>query len=147
MLPDNIEKFYNKLIVRFFRVIGGACAVLVLTNNYMFIPYPWVYFILVLALIQVFQIVIISIIKLHFSIKKALYHKEEFEIRNSPLHVFGSKLFHLSYCWKIGCTMVGGGVGMIASGANIDSLLDSAGYEKIFLLTLGKSFRFITGGE
>jgi hypothetical protein len=40
MLPDNIDKFYNKLIVRVFRVIGGACAVLVLTNNYIFIPYP-----------------------------------------------------------------------------------------------------------
>lgn len=37
-LPDNINKVYNHVFVRIFRVIGGVCFLLVLSQKYTIFP-------------------------------------------------------------------------------------------------------------
>lgn len=83
-LPPKVEKFYSHPIMRICRVIGGFCAVLVLSKNHIFLPDPLNFLCLYVALLQLLFIVIISIIKLIFSIRKLIYNSHEFEVRNSP---------------------------------------------------------------
>lgn len=142
-LPPKIAIFYSHPLIRILRVIGGFSAVIVLTKNYTFFPYPLDYVLMFLAIIQLFQIVIISIIKITYSIRKLIYKPEEFEVRNSPLDKYATQIAKLIYCWKFTCSTVGGGVGIIASGAVVDQLLEEAGQDKIFLPFLGNKFKFI----
>ncbi|OJD20199.1 hypothetical protein ACJ73_08468, partial [Blastomyces percursus] len=48
--------------------------------------------ILIIALLQLIQITIISIIKFVYGFKKLVYNSDEFEVRNSPLDKYASKL-------------------------------------------------------
>jgi len=146
-LPPKIDKFYSHPITRILRVIGGFCAVMVLTKNYTYFPYPLDYVTIFFAAIQLFQIVVISIIKLFYSIRKLIFKPEEFEVRNSPLDKYATQIAKLLYCWKFTCTTVGGGVGIIAGGAVLDQVLEEAGHEKLFLPFLGNKFKFILNAK
>ena len=145
LLPDSISKFYNLPIVRILRVIGGFSALLVLTKNYTYLPDILHSFILVIGFIHLTQIVIISIIKVIFALRKLIKNPEEFEVRNSPLNRYATQLANLMYCWKVGCTAVGGGVGVIGGGVAIDQLLEAGGQPKIFLPFMGRGVKFIFG--
>lgn len=147
LLPNFINEVYNLPLVRIIRVIGGFSAVLVLTKNYTYLPNILQWIVLVLGLIQLIQIVIISIIKVIYGIRKLIKNPEEFEVRNSPLNRYASQLANLAYCWKVGCTTVGGGVGLIGGGVAIDQLLEAGGQEKIFLPFMGRGVRFIFGNN
>jgi len=132
-LPPKVEKFYSHPIMRIFRVIGGFCAVLVLTKNYTYLSYPFDFLCMYVAFLQMLFIVIISIIKSIYSIRKLIYNSKEFEVRNSPLNRFASQIGTLVYCWKYACSTASAGVGLIGSGAIIDQLLEEGGHSKIFL--------------
>lgn len=83
-LPNKIEIYYSHPLIRIFRIIGGFCAVLVWTNNYSSFPDPLKYITLYIAIIQLSQIMIITIIRIIYSIRKMIKSPEDFEIRNSP---------------------------------------------------------------
>lgn len=116
---------------------------MVLTKAYSHFPYPLNYIALVLAIIHIFQIIIISIIKVIYSINKLIKNPEEFEVRNSPLNKYASHLAKLFYCWKFSCNGVTTGLGVIAAGATIDQVLDEAGYDKVFLSYLAKNLQIV----
>jgi hypothetical protein len=120
MLPENVLIFYNNPFIRMLRVIGGLCVLLVLTKKYVLLPFPLNYFSLVFAVIQLFQIIIISIIKIVYSIKKLRKNPEEFEIRNSPLNHYASHFAKLAYCWKVGCIV---SVSIIVAGVTLEKVL------------------------
>ena len=65
------------------------------------------------GIIQLMQIVIISIIKVIYGIRKLSKNPKNFQVLNSPLNKYASQLASLAYCWRVGCTAVGGGVGII----------------------------------
>lgn len=145
LLPDSINKVYNLPLIRILRVIGGFSAVLVLTKNYTYLPDVLHWIVLILGLIQLIQMVIISIIKVFFGIRKLIKNPKEFEVRNSPLNRYATQLANLAFCWKVGCTAVGGGVGVIGGGVAFDQLLEAGGQPKIFLPFMGKGVRFFLG--
>jgi Nitric oxide reductase large subunit len=147
LLPDSISRVYNLPLVRVLRVIGGFSAILVLTKNYTYLPNILHWVVLVLGLIQLIQIVIISIIKVIFGIRKWIKNPEEFEVRNSPLNKYATQIANLAFCWKVGCAVVGGGVGMIGGGVAIDQLLEAGGQPKIFLPFMGSGVKFIFGNN
>jgi hypothetical protein len=147
LLPNSINRVYNLPLIRILRVIGGFSAVLVLTKNYLYLPNILHWFVLVLGVIQLLQIVIISIIKVIFGFRKLIKNPEDFEVRNSPLNKYATQLANLAYCWKVGCTAIGGGVGIIGGGVALDQLLESGGQEKIFLPFMGKGVKFIFRGN
>ena len=147
MLPDFINKVYNLPLVRILRVIGGFSALLVITKNYTYLPNILQWVVLVLGLIQLIQIVIISIIKVIFGIRKLIKNPKDFEVRNSPLNRYATQLANLAFCWKVGCTAVGGGVGIIGGGVALDQLLESGGQPKIFLPFMGRGVRFVFGNN
>jgi hypothetical protein len=55
-------------------------------------------FLEIIALLQVMQIVIISIIKSIYGIRKLIKNPEEFEVRNSPLNHYATLIGKLTYC-------------------------------------------------
>lgn len=82
LLPDNINKFYNLPLIRILRVIGGFCAVLILTKSYLHFPEIIRWIVLIFGIIQLLQIVIISIIKVIYGIKKLKNNSNNFEVTN-----------------------------------------------------------------
>ena len=147
MLPDSINKIYISPLVRVLRVIGGFSAILVLTKNYTYLPNIIGWIIIVIGIIQLIQIVIISIIKVIYGIRKLWKNPKDFEVRNSPLNKYASQLANLAYCWRVGCTAVGGGVGIIGGGVALDQALEAGGQPKIFLPFLGKGVSFVFGNN
>ena len=147
MLPYNVNKFYNYPIIRILRVIGGFITVLVLTKNHVNFTDPSKLILMIIALIHLTQIVIISIIKVIYGLNKILKHPENFEVRNLPLsgYRYSRQIANLIYCWKMSCTAMGGGVGLIGGGAVIDDVLDSTGYGKVFIPFLGRVVKFMIG--
>ena len=120
---------------------------MVLTKNYTYLPKVIGWIVIVVGIIQLLQIVIISIIKVIYGINKLWKNPEDFKIRNSPLNKYASQLANLAYCWRVGCTVVGGGVGIIGGGVAIDQALEAKGQPKIFLPFIGKGVSFVFGNN
>jgi L-asparaginase/Glu-tRNA(Gln) amidotransferase subunit D len=53
----------------------------------------------------------------------------------------------MAYCWRVGCTVIGGGAGFIASSAAIDQALEAGGQSKIFLPIIGKGISSVFGNK
>ena len=49
------------------------------------------------------------------------------------------------YCAKIGCAITGGASATIAAGASIDSVLEAAGREKVFIPMMGSLYKSVFG--
>jgi hypothetical protein len=135
-LPKNVRTFLELPLVRIFRVIGGICVLFYLLNKNgtltLNLPYNLNMIIYIIALIQFIQIFIISVWKIIYGINKLLYHKEEFEVRNSPLNRLASMTGHLLYCWKVGCQAASGGLSVLGGSILIDTMLEAAGHDKFF---------------
>ena len=114
MLPPAVERFYTNPIVRVFRVIGGICLTLLILKKYTLFIYPLNYLIMFLGVLQIILIIIISWIKLIYSIYKLIKDPEDFEVRNSPLDMLATHITKVIFCWKAGCTVVGTGVAVAA---------------------------------
>nr|UEV87038.1 hypothetical protein [Grifola frondosa] len=114
LLPDNIIKIYAHPIIRILRIIGDLSALLVITKKHLLFNFPLDSILIVLALLQFFQIVLISIIKIIYGIKKLLKNPKDFEVCNSPLNQYATDIAKLAYFWKIGCNIASGSVGIIA---------------------------------
>lgn len=84
LLPRNVENILNKPIIRILRVIGGFCAVLVITGKYKLLPSEMHIPLIIMGLLQLIQINIVSIIKIIYGLKRLIKHPEDFEVRNSP---------------------------------------------------------------
>lgn len=143
-LPLSIERYYTLPVSRVFRFVGGICVGLVITKYYLHFPYVIQLFILVLSLIQMFLIVLISIVRVIYSIYKLIFHSKEFEVQNSPLNPSASIIARLMYCWKVGCTITGGGIGAIVAGSVIDEVLEEAGHGKVFIPYLASHLKTFT---
>jgi len=150
-LPHSVRLFLNKPIVRIFRVIGGLSVLFCLMHKNGIISYnlPYTLYIIltILALIQLMQIVIISVIKLVYSLNKLIRHREEFEVRNSPLNRLASLTINLAYCWKVGCQAGSTSVGLLGASVLIDGALASAGQEKIFEPMMNKGISALVGSR
>lgn len=85
VLPDNINKIYNNIWIRICRVIGGICAVAVLTNKHILLPIPLNSLVVGIGFLQLLQISIVSIIKFRSLLHNLKHHPEKFEVRNPPL--------------------------------------------------------------
>ena len=124
-LPTNIYNFYNNPLIRILRFIFGIVTLVVLTKNHYIFSYHGCgaqLFLEIIALLQVIQIVIISIIKSIYGIRKLIKNPEEFEVRNSPLNHYATLIGKLTYCWAIGCTVTATTVGLITTGSVIDQV-------------------------
>lgn len=111
-------------------------------HNFYF-PIRWT--ILALGAMQILQIIIISTIRVVYGIRKTIYNYNEFEVKNSPINHYASIVAKYVYCWRYGCSAIGGGVGIIAGGAAVDQLLEEAGRSKVFLPFMAKGYNLITG--
>ena len=113
ILPESITHYYNHIIARILRFVGGICTLTTLTSKTT--DYTTLnYIIFSLATIHLLSIFTISMIKIVYGINILIKHKSDFEVRNSPLDSLMTKFTKLAYCWKIGCT-VGIGVGTLNS--------------------------------
>lgn len=147
MLPLKLKNIYNHIYTRILRVIGGLCALLVLTKSHNMLIYPMDWVVLVIALLQLLQIILISTIKTVYGVKLLKNNSKELEVRNSPINNYASLIAKFAYCWKIGCTVAGGSVGIVAGGSAIDQVLEAGGYPKVFLPFMGKSIRIFDGNK
>lgn len=127
ILPKKVQYVLDLAIMRIFRVIGGLCVLMVLLIRYGLIsielPYIVYIFISFLALLQLIQIVIISLIKIVYGLNKLFKHREDFEVRNSPLNRLATVTANLAYCWKVGCQVGSSGVGLLGASVLIDGVL------------------------
>ena len=101
--------------------------------------------IIIARCLQSIQIFIIISIKLIYGIYTLIYKPKEFEVRNSPLNQFAVHLSKVLYCVKMGCLVSGGAAATIAGGASFDSVLESAGREKIFVPMMGSLYKYVFG--
>jgi hypothetical protein len=146
-LPLRIRNFYDNIVIRIFRFIGGICLVLNLTGYYLSFPNILHWFILIISAIQMIQIMIITGIKIVYSIYTLIYNPKIFEIRNSPLNYLATHLGKIILCAKIGCGVGGGAAGIVATGATFDTLLDTAGYNKVFIPFLAEGVKAVFGNS
>lgn len=83
-------------------MIGGLSAFLSILIRYKIIlidlPIFVFYTINIIAIIQLLQMVIISIIKFIYGINKLIRHKKDFEVRNSPINKLASISAKAIYC-------------------------------------------------
>lgn len=84
-LPLQLNKFYNNIIVRALRVLGGICFIIMVSQIYNDWPIYFKSFIDILATIQIIQMVLFGFIKAIYAIYILIYYPELLEIRNSPL--------------------------------------------------------------
>lgn len=145
MLPPKVEVFLNYPIIRIFRVIGGLSVLLVLSKQFNNFIFPLNYLIVIFCALQIIQVITISIIKIYYGINKLIYHKKDFEVRNSPLNVYASALGKILYCAKMGCLVTGGTASIVAGGASFDLVLEAAGREKVFIPFLGNLYKSAFG--
>jgi hypothetical protein len=150
-LPNNVRLFLDTPLVRIFRVLGGICVLLYLLNKNgtitLNLPYNLNIIIYIIALIQFIQIFIISVWKIVYGINKILYHKEEFEVRNSPLNRLASITSNLLFCWKVGCQVGSSGLSILGTSMLIDTALEAAGHDKIFDPIISKGINKIVGSN
>jgi hypothetical protein len=106
-----------------------------------------------MSAVQITQILIITAIKIVYISYKLIYKPEEFEVRNSPLNLLATHLGKIIVCVKIGCgviitmTMAGGAAGFVAAGATFDTVLDQAGYKKVFVPFLAEGVKAVFGNS
>jgi hypothetical protein len=146
-LPLQIRKFYDHILVRTVRFIGGLCVILNLTKLYLTFPEITHYFILLMSVLHIIQVLIILLIKIIYSIYTLIYKPEVFEVRNSPINFFATHLSKIILCAKIGCGVTGGAAGVVAAGATFDTLLDEAGYKKIFVPFIAEGVKSVFGNS
>jgi len=78
LLPENVSKVYNHIIIIILRVIGGFSVLLVLSKKYTILFFPLNWIVLIFAVIQIAQIIIMSIVKVIYGIRKVTNNSEEF---------------------------------------------------------------------
>jgi hypothetical protein len=122
-LPEKIQTFYSHPFVRLFRVIGAISFLLVISKLYLKLPDDLHFFLVVIASIQVTQVILIFLIKLFYTIYTLIFNKDKFEVRNSPLDRYASMIAKVLYCAKFGCITTGLGASLIAGGVSYDTLL------------------------
>ena len=83
-LPVKVEKYYNHIFVRIFRVLGGISVLMVLSNFYLDLPNVFTFLCVFVACIHITLVFIIFIIKTFYSLYILIFRREKFEIRNSP---------------------------------------------------------------
>ena len=100
-LPESVRNFLSYPCVRILRVIGGLAVLITLfiRNGYIdfYFPITILYIINIIALLQLTQIVVISLIKLVYGSKKILKNREEFEVRKgfaTPLNRIATLTTH-----------------------------------------------------
>ena len=145
LLPAKVEKFYSNIFIRILRFIGGISFLIVISKIYLNLPENLHLFIIIIASIQITQIIIILIIKIFYGIYTLIYKKDKFEVRNSPLNKYESMIANILYCAKIGCAATGIGASFIAGGVAYDTLLVEAGYEKRFVPFMGDVYKGVFG--
>ena len=137
-LPSILENYYNHPITRVFRVIGGIVAAIVILKKHLLCPYPINIILAFIALVQLAQIIFISITKVVFGIYLYIKFPEKFEVRNSPLNVSASHLAKLAICWKYSCAAGASSVSLLAAGVTIDTILDASDRPKLFQPMINK---------
>ena len=144
-LPPKVEYYYNLLLIRIFRVIGGFCIVLTLTKNYTLVLEELQIVVLIIASVHITTLIIIQIIKLVYGLYIIIKKPELFEVRNSHYNFPASRYARLLVCAKYGCQGVGIGTGILAGGITLDTFLESTGRDKVFLPTFAKLFNDVFG--
>jgi hypothetical protein len=100
-----------------------------------------------MSVLQIIQVLIILLIKIIYSIYTLIYKPEVFEVRNSPINLLATHLSKIILCAKIGCGVTGGAAGIVATGATFDTLLDTAGYNKVFIPFLAEGVKAVFGNS
>jgi hypothetical protein len=84
------------------RVIGGLCNLLSINIKYGYItieiPNSFYILIYIFTFLQLFQLIIISIIKLKYGLNKILKHRKDFDVKISPLDKIASLTARMAYC-------------------------------------------------
>lgn len=132
MLPAKINSFYNHILIRIIRVIGGVCFLLYISKFDINFPFYLKILIDGGAFFQVFSIFIICTIKAMYCIYTLLYKRQLFEVRNSSINNYATYLAKVVYCTKFSCVMGGGAATLLGSGIALDSLLEQSNRPKIF---------------
>ena len=145
MLPESVTKIHNHPFTRVFRVIGGALTVLVLSKNYLILPFSLQLIVLALASFHIIYITCISLIKLFYGFK--VLRSDKLNVRNSPMDQFASVTSKLLFCWKYGCQVGSAGLGLVGTSFLLDSILEAGNQEKVFTPLIGKGVRLIVNGK
>ena len=146
-LPPLISKIYSHISIRIFRVIGGVCFILVASGYIIYLSNSLHLLITVIAAMQVTLILIITSIRILYSIYRIIFFPKDFEIINSPLNIWATYLGRVIYCAKAGCSVIGGGATIIAAGVSYDAVLDEAGESKRFVPLLAEGYKAIFGAN
>ena len=126
-LHPKVEYYHNLLLVRIFRVIGGVCIMLILTGKYTLILEQLQILVFIFGFIHITTIIIIQIIKVVYGLYIYIKKPELFEVRNSPLNAYATRIAKLLACAKYNCQSVGLSIGVLAGALSIDTFLESIG--------------------
>lgn len=77
-----LNKFYNNIFVRAFRVIGGICFILMVSHIYIDWPLSIKLFIDIIATIQIMQMFVFGFIKGFYAAYILIYYPQLLEVRN-----------------------------------------------------------------
>lgn len=137
-LPLNYLKFHTHPLVRIFRVIGGVCIVIVvsqkralLSSIFTSLPQSISIIISLIAIIHLCYILIISFIRLRYI--HYLFKNGKLEVRNSPVDRISTLALKLLMCAKYGCLGISGAGVALTIFASLDNILEAGGHNPIFI--------------
>lgn len=146
-LPNSITLFYNNILIRIFRFIGGISVLTVLFKKHLIFPEYLQNILLIIALLQISLFFIITLIRIVYGLNKLINHPNEFEVRNSPLNLLATHIGKLVYCAKVGCAVTGGSVALLTAGQTLDGVLVEAGKEPVFNPLFAKAYNKLIGAS
>ena len=83
IIPPILQAFLKKPVIRILRVIGGVCVMLAFAQNKnVFLSYPFDIIVYCLAILQMIQITVISVIKFFYILYLFIFRPTDFEVRD-----------------------------------------------------------------
>jgi len=129
-LPNKVERYYNNIFIRIFRVIGCISSLLVISKLYLELSMGLPLLCTILASFYITHVFIIYILKSVYSFQIILFKKEQFEVMNLP---YASVISLAFYYLKLCCIGLVVAVSFCAGILAYDSLLVESGRDIVFL--------------
>jgi hypothetical protein len=132
-LPKKYSLFYSNILTRIFRFIGGICLLLVYSKLNEKLPFNLDKLVLGMGLLFILFLLITLLVRLYYIIYIFIYEREKFDVKNSPLDHFATKIAKTIACLKFGCYSAGVAGTTLGTTLLVDQVAEKAGGDPIFL--------------
>lgn len=132
-LPVVLLKYYNSLIIKTLRFLGGICFLLLISKISTQFPLNIKWCVDILGLVHILHMLIFTIIKIGYVFYIVKYKPELLNVYNSPLNKASSGVAKLALCaWYGVCVPISATGVATGTAIGVDTILENSGREPVF---------------